>query len=342
MNELTDSNLKRPLDKSLMGAEVQALNALVSFLNNPAVTGAVVEKEIADVANSPAVKPFVDNNFISSSPFQEGAPTAPPAAPPPNKQAAPLGRKLFLTGPPPTQPVPLGRKIFLTGRLCSGKDFVAGKIGAEIFGFADPIYALAEYLLDIKVNANDGKDQPGVRKFLQTVGQWGRNEVNEQYPHTVERAMFCMMVRSLANQNCLGADGVEWGQFGLSSDLWVDGLLKRVASVESNAVDIIAVTNCRFPNEYKRLSEAGYQHFHCACSPPTWLARLAEKKLDAKSPVVSDLSEKLASDLNADLTKKLSAAKQGPKMRVIWNDEKVPCPSNRIYTLEEFVQLAKL
>lgn len=313
MNELSDSNLKRPLDKSMLGTDVQALNQLVSFLNNPAVTGAVVEKEIA--TSSPALAEALAPDKV----------VAPPA------QSAPLEQQI--------SPTPLGRKIFLTGRLCSGKDYIAGKIGADIFGFADPIYSLAAYLLNVKVNANEGKDAPGVRKFLQTVGQWGRNEVTEQYPHTVERAMFCMMVRSLANQNCLSA-GVEWGMFGLSSDLWIDGLLKRVDVLPMDSSRIIAVTNCRFPNEYKRLSEAGYQHWHIICSPSTWLARLAERKLDAKSAVLSDTSEQLASNLNADLTRKLSAAKHGPKMRVIWNDEKLPCPSNRIYTFAEFTSLA--
>lgn len=314
MNELSDSNLKRPLDKSMLGTDVQALNQLVSFLNNPAVTGAVVEKEIA--TSSPALAEALAPDKV----------VAPPA------QSAPLEQQI--------SPTPLGRKLFLTGRLCSGKDFVAGKIGAEIFGFADPIYALAEYLLGVKVNANEGKDLPGVRKFLQTVGQWGRNEVSEQYPHSVERALFCRMVRGLTAQKAKLGAGVNWMRFGLDADLWIDGLLKRVASVESNAVDIIAVTNCRFPNEYKRLSEAGYQHWHIICSPSTWLARLAERKLDAKSAVLSDTSEQLASNLNADLTRKLSAAKHGPKMRVIWNDEKLSCPSNRIHTFAEFTSLA--
>lgn len=306
MDELSNPKLQRPLDKSNLGTEVAALNSLVGFLNTGAVVPPEAKEEIAAAFHK------------TPSPVQEqGAPIAPPAARPPNPVA------------------PLGRRIFFTGRMCSGKDFVANQIGADIFGFADPIYSLAEYLLNIKVTANENKDAPGVRKFLQQVGQWGRNEISEQYPHTAERAMFCMMVRSLANQNCLGP-GVDWGIFGLTADLWIDGLLKRADAVNSNR---IVVTNCRFPNEYRRLSEANFEHWHIVCSPQSWLSRLAEKKLDAKSPEVSDMSEKLAADLNADLLKKMSAQKVGNKMRVVWSDT-TPPPSNRVYSLDEFKALA--
>lgn len=305
MDELSNPKLQRPLDKSNLGTEVVALNSLVGFLNTGAVVPPEAKEEIAAAFHK------------TPSPVQEVAPILPSASRLPNPVA------------------PLGRRIFFTGRMCAGKDFVANKIGADIFGFADPIYSLAEYLLNIKVTANENKDAPGVRKFLQQVGQWGRSEATEQYPHTAERAMFSLMVRSLANQNCLGP-GVDWGMFGLTADLWIDGLLKRADAVNSNR---IVVTNCRFPNEYRRLSEANFEHWHIVCSPQSWLSRLAEKKLDAKSPEVSDMSEKLAADLNADLLKKLSAQKQGNKLRVVWSDT-TPPPSSRIYTLDEFKAMA--
>lgn len=338
MNELFDSKTAKPVNRV---AEEQALRGLIDFLNNPTITGVapLTPEQQAEVAASftPPRRPehmrgapstavdlpakqigAVVNNDLTPSPVREEAPT-------PDKVVA-----------PPVTPVPLGRKLFFTGRLCVGKDFVANKIGADIFGFADPIYSLAEYLLHIKVNANEGKDLPGVRKFLQTVGQWGRNEVSAQYPHTTERSMFNLMIRSMANQL---SGGVDWQKFGISPDLWIAGLLQRVADLGEDWSNRICITNCRFPNEYKRLSAAGFEHWHVVCAPQTWLARLAEKKLDAKSPEALDTSEKLAADLNADLTKKLSAQKHGPKMRVVWSDS-APPPSSRLYTVEQFVSIA--
>lgn len=333
MDELTDTNLKKPLDKSNMGTDALALRELVGFLNNPNVTGASVppeaKRQIEAAFNSQAVKPFVNNDLIT--PSTAPSPTTEQQLPQPSNAVVPP-RVIDI------QQVPLGRKLFFTGRLCAGKDFVANKIGASIYGLADPIYSLAEYLFEIKVNANEGKDKPGIRAFMQAVGQFGRNEVNAQYPYTIERSMFNLMIRSLANQNCLSS-GVEWGMFGLTPDLWIDGLLSRAAK-DTNSKHIV-VTNARFENEYKRLSQDGFQAWHVVCSPQTWTARLAERGLNPNSPEVKDTSEKLASDLNADLTKKLSAQKGGNKMRVVWSDSVVSSPSSRLYTVEEFVSMSK-
>lgn len=301
MSELKPSTPFRPIKPD---APDNALTSLVGLLNNPLITGAVVP---------------VEKEILTPSPVSDPAP---------------------VTAPPPARdiPTPLGRKLFFTGRLCSGKDYAAGKLGASIYGLADPIYSLAEYLLNIKINANEGKDAPGVRAFLQTAGQWGRAEVNAQYPHTPERAMFTMMVRSLANQNVFNFGGVDWRMFGLTSDLWLDGLISRVATDSTGK--LVAVTNVRFPNEYKRLVADGFQAWHCVCSPQSWIARLAERKLKSDSPELADVSEQLATNLNADLTRKLSANKNGPRMRVVWSDSAVPPPSPRLYSLEEFVSLS--
>lgn len=331
MDELTNSKLRKPLDKSNMGGDVASLKQLIGLMNNPLITGADVppeaQQQINAVFNSEAVKPFVQNNLSPTS-------TAP----------SPTTERAVSASVPPNvidNPVSLGRKIFFTGRLCAGKDFTAAYIGANVFGFADPIYALTEYLHNVKVTATQGKDLPGIRQFLQTVGQWGRNEVNTKYPLNAERAMFCMMIRSLASHNCLMSEGlhlgVDWGMFGLTPDLWIDGLLKRVEVAPEG--QRIAVTNCRFANEYKRLVAAGWQHWHIICSPQQWLARLAILNLDANSPTVSDMSERLAIDLNADLTRKLSANKNGNKMRVVWSDPS-SSPSNRIYSLAEFKSMS--
>ena len=327
---LSSQELKKPLDRANLGTDSLALRSLVNFVNNPEVSGAVMtaadKREIADTFKQPALD-------------RRGATMI--SDPLPQLQTPSPSRELPTTSnspPDTTTPAILGRKIFFTGRLCSGKDWCASAIGATIFGFADPMYALTEYLFGIKVNSNDGKNIAGVRKFLQLVGQWGRNEINEQYPLTAERAMFCLMVRSLANQKISFGLGIDWGRYGLTQDLWIDGLVNRINAHESEGR--VATTNCRFVNEYKRLIAEGFEHWHVVCSPQTWISRLQLKGLKPDSSEVKDMSEKLASDLNTNLTKQLSAQRVGKKLRVVWNDPQVPPPSNRIYTLAEFTKLA--
>lgn len=320
---LSNQELKKPLDRANLGTDSLALRSLVNFVNNPEISGAVIsaadKKEIADTFKQPLDR---RGATIIAEPTPSTSQESPTASNSP---------------PDTTTPATLGRKIFFTGRLCSGKDWCASAIGARVFGFADPMYQLTKYLFGVDVTATEGKQIPGVRKFLQVVGQWGRNEINEQYPLTIERSMFCLMIRSLANQNILPSS-VDWGVFGMNADLWIDGLITRVNNLQDE--QRVAVTNCRFVNEYKRLLAEGFSHFHVVCSPQTWVSRLQMKGLKPDSAEVKDMSEKLASDLNTNLTKQLSEQRNGRKLRVVWNDPQVPPPSNRIYTLAEFTKLA--
>jgi len=62
-------------------------------------------------------------------------------------------------------PSDLSKRIALSGRKLAGKNFIAEQAGYSIFGFADPMYALAEYYL-----GSSDKSLPGVRHFLRMVG----------------------------------------------------------------------------------------------------------------------------------------------------------------------------
>jgi hypothetical protein len=316
---------KRPLDKSQLGQDVAALRGLVAFMNNPEITGAVVPPEEKVAINKTFQQPL----------DRRGASIPIDPIPSSIDRVTPTASNIL---PEQTiNPASLGRKIFFTGRIGVGKDYNSAAIGARVIGFADPLYQLVEYLTGQKVTSTDGKQIPGVRKFLQMIGQWGRNEINEQYPLTPERAMFSMMVRSLANQNITFGEGVDWGNFGYTPDLWVEGLLKRAEVIEGR----IAVTNCRYNNEYRKLLANDFQHWHCVCSPATWTTRLASLGLSVSSPEIKDMSEKLAQGLDSDLTKKISTQRHGPKLQVIWSDDKAPSPSNRFYTTQEFLDLSK-
>ncbi len=216
--------------------------------------------------------------------------------------------------------------IFTTGKLRVGKDHILTKLGYTIHGFADPIYALCEMFF-----GTADKTKPGIREFMQTVGQWGRGAESAIYKLTPARAIFLVMIRSMAATGQLPKMGVDWKAFG-HENLWVNALLERIKTSESIRN---AVSNVRFENEYNKLVESGYTHFHVMCSSQTWEKRLKAAGVDMKAPALKDTSEKLAHDLDRDTLERIRLKPRGPKLRVIWNDEMVKSPSPRLYSLAE-------
>lgn len=298
---LGGTKLKRPLDKLAMGQEVQALNALLSMLNDP-------NKQPAE-AKVRMEKP------------KEMKQTPPP-----------------LLTPIQTIPVEITTpsKLFFTGRLKVGKDWLANEIGATIFGLADPIYYLAKHFSGVDVSFNKNKDLPGMRAFLQTLGQWGRGVINEQYPWTPARACFVTMIHSLAAVNVISGQGVNWERYGLDDNVWISAALNRIS--ESNAT-LAAVTNVRFENEFKLLQENGWTHYHVMCSSGTHKERLAKDGILPDSPVLKDMSERLAAGLDSNVTKQISAQRHGPRLHCVWNDERTPAISDRLYSVQQFKAL---
>lgn len=315
-------------------AESAALNSLLGFMNNPEVTGAAIPEGV-DPAAALKSKPEVAQHVIDTTPTQQIE--LPPV--PTSYTSAGIGQE----GTEGVDGAPRGvqtHKLFLTGRLCAGKDFVAAAAGATIFGFADPIYALAEYYFGVTVNSTTGKDLPGMRSFLQVAGQWGRNEVSVGYPLTAMRATFCDMVR---NSPALVPYKVQypevsWQSFGQNPTIWVDAGIQRAnAFADANPGAIIAVTNCRFEFEFKALQAAGFSHWHILTSAATWSKRLAEKGIKPTDPTLKDISEQLAHKIDAGIQKTLSTQKTGAPLRAIWSDT-VPSPSNRLFSVEAFLK----
>ena len=243
-----------------------------------------------------------------------------------------------LPTPIPTNAARLGNRLFFTGRLGVGKDYVGAAIGGSRFGFADPIYEVASFLFGVPMDGNStNRDLPGMRKFLQQVGQWGRGESSPEYPFTPERAIFCSLIRSLGGSGLLPKE-VVWSGYGSDNMIWVSAMLLRVReAVKANPDQRIFNTNVRFKHEFEPLLTEGFEHWHVMCSPKMHESRLAKRGLTLKSPEVSDVSEKLAAALDADVIKKISTLRDGPKLRVVWNDSSVPAPSRRFYTLAEFL-----
>lgn len=311
MNELKNNTLARPMDPNMMGGEVAALKSILDLTANPDLELLPGQK-----ARTSADQP----TEINEGPVQDPVPYQSPAAP-----VAPIqGLKR-----------PVGRCLLLSGSLAVGKDYVAAAAGARIFGFSDPMYLVASYLTGVKVTSTENKDLPGMRDLLQKIGQWGKNDVNEKYPFTPARAVFCYIVRSLGLRGAFDAN-VEWDQFGLDPNLWIKACEKRVAALQEGGR--VAITNARFKNELEHFRALpDWDHWHVMCSPETWKERLAKKKLTPQSKELQDVSEQLALALNRDVAKKLAARTSNNMLRVIWNDTR-PAPSPRLYTTQQFLQ----
>jgi hypothetical protein len=331
MNELSNPELKKPLDRANLGLDRGAVNALVGFINNPAVTGADVPKGAQTTAESPLDR--TGATILGADPATEQQPQQRP--------------RLKGSAPRPIAPAPIAApaaikpitatKFAFTGRLKSGKDYLAAAIGAKIFGFADPLYFLQEYFF-----GNTNKDLHGARGFLQTVGQWGWGRISDKYPLTPARATFQVLIRSLGKAGAFAAADklcVDWDSFGRNQRIWVDAALSRVAQFETaNPGAKIAIVNARFEHEFLPLREAGFEHYHVMCSPKTWAKRLHAAGLSTDNPAVIDPSESLARGLDADVTKKISAQKSGAMLKAIWSDDEVGSPSARIYSTSQFLK----
>lgn len=305
--------------------ESLAIRGIAADMQNPKLTAGLSKDEAAEVQR-------ILMGIGSAIPDARQPDASAVAQPPPEPvKAAPAPLPASKTAPV----IVAGERIFFTGRLGVGKDYNAAAAQYPVQGFAEPIYQLATHFFGVQVDANNGKDLPGMRVFLQAVGQYGRGEVSATYPYSPVRAMFLTMIRSMAEAGVLPA-GTDWKQFGTSDNFWVDALLGRTKDLQR-----FAITNCRFPNEFDRLKKSGFSHFHCICSSKTWAERLAKKGLTADSPAVKDVSEQMAAQLDAQVIKTLSQQKTGPKLRVIWSDQNVLPPSPRLLTVDEFVNAAK-
>jgi hypothetical protein len=314
MKELSSNPkaLKSLRPPGAISPEAGALNTLLATLNNPNITGAVVPEGDGD-----------------------GATVAPP------DPAVVASRPQAAVPRPPAPRAITASKFAFTGRLKAGKDYVAAAIGAKIFGFADPLYALQDHFFGTSAVTNPKhKDIAGARQFLQTIGQWGWGAVNDKYPLAPARAVFTTMIRTMGESGVFPAElKVDWANFGKVQTLWVDAALARIdAFLEQHPESRIAIVNARFVHEFEPLKTAGFEHYHVMCSSKTWTARIAKAGLKPDSAAVKDISEQLGHALDQDAIKKISAQKNGPMLKVIWNDELVPSPSPRFYTLASFLQ----
>lgn len=223
------------------------------------------------------------------------------------------------------------RLFVFSGLMHAGKDFVAKYANLQIFGFADPLYELSEHF-----HGTRDKSQPGIRRWLQTVAQWGWGCNNDEYPHTVERGMFTRLVRQQGVEMTKNFRWVNWSEYGSRQDFWANILLIRLGlrPVGSSQTFLfsdlrpnnIAITNARFDHELRPIKSAGFKHFLVACSEDSRRERMAKLGFSPTAKDQQDISEQLAQRLDL------------PDERIIWNDHR-PMPASRQFlTLDQFVE----
>lgn len=237
-------------------------------------------------------------------------------------------------------------RVIVSGRLCAGKDFVAEHSGHTVYGFADPMYRLAEHFL-----GTTDKSLPGVRRFLQKIGAWGRGEVSEDYPVTVERRKMVEELRTRGHEITGMGSKETWKYYAVRPDeaaqedgpsvgpdlgeFWIELLAERI---ERAPEDRIAITNGRFPNEIRYfLGQMDFTHFHVMCSQETRKERLEERGETLDPEAEADVTEQLAAELDrlalteeqdeGEMVKDLpTGARVGvfSGNTVVWNDDCTP------------------
>jgi hypothetical protein len=238
---------------------------------------------------------------------------------------------------------PHPRKYALTGRLRSGKDHAAKLCNGTILGFADPLYAVGKSIFGIGV---EGKDDQKIdmRSFYMKLGEWGKGTVDDQHPVTMERATFVVLMRAYGSQLC--DLPVDWRTYGTNKNIWLESLLGRSFQESGEAFSDtlegdfvprkdIFVTNVRFKFELGELRKSDFDHFHSLCSEQTYIERLRQVGLTLGDQRLKHVSEMMANELDRQVYHILRQHPAGPKLKVIWNDDR-PSPSDRLFSLDEF------
>ncbi len=221
--------------------------------------------------------------------------------------------------------------VVFSGRMGAGKDYCAEQAGLTIMGLMDPLYPICKQFF-----GTDDKSLPGMRRFMQTVGVWGRGIVNEEYPLNPERALLLREIRMM------GCDGhtplpfsCEWlpqlcymEKFGTTQRFWLDMLLHRV-----KGKDRVAIVNARFPDEISTFKGIGFQHFHVVCKKDTLAVRGRTRGL---AEGANDLTEQMALGFDREF---FEGKYTGD---VIWNDVGMPQMSpGKVYSVNAFFNITK-
>jgi hypothetical protein len=190
-----------------------------------------------------------------------------------------------------------------------GKDYVASQLGYRAVPLASPIHALTNDLLGVA-----DKNIPGVRELMQSIGQWGRGVVSQEYPLTLRRVEVTERIRERQMPVCRKHPLVCWETFGLSDSFWLDALQPWCP----DQADIpYAITGLRFVNEFDTLIRGGIEIWGVACADATLADRRGAQANN--SALDRDTSETLLKQL-LDVPPPSALRVPWRIAGIVWND----------------------
>lgn len=214
-------------------------------------------------------------------------------------------------------------KIAFSGRLRAGKDTMAILSGLSVVGFADPMYEICKFYF-----GSSDKSIPGMRTFMQYIGQVGWGCVNEKYPVDCQRILWLDKIRLEGPEIFCGNPlfaGVDWDRYGRAESFWVEVLLRRPdIQDQTYAATGLGIVNARFDHEFEPLMRAGFTHFHVKCTEKTRRSRI--EHYDAAAD--NDTSEQMAIRLD----------REAPDHITIWSDHEPMPEGHNYWTVAAFVK----
>lgn len=212
---------------------------------------------------------------------------------------------------PPPPPVAAAldlRRVFFTGRSGVGKSWLAAQAGFMEFCIQDPILRVLSDQFE-----NLGASMPV--ELINLLIAWGEGSITTATPLTVTRLMFMPYAKQ--------AFGEDFGRPGF----WAKRLIDEALSCDQPT----AITTVTDEKLFTALKEAGFTHVHVMCSNTSLQSRQKRK----------GANDALATHLDNQVLKALSMARQGDKLKVVWNDVTTAPPSARLYDIGGFLAETK-
>lgn len=279
-------------------AELRALEQTLALMNNPELKEGLSQEEI--LRQKHALRAQQQETMMASDIPRSVI------EPEDTRLHGPAATKSLPESPvPASAPTPAPQKILLTGRTGVGKDYIASRLtGAHVLNLRDPILMWAAEIFP-------GRTPEQFAGLVQTMHAWGTGEVSDKFPITPARALALKMARE------------TWGEKFGTANFWINRVISVVDQKDGQKV----VTQVDTVEEFHALIAAGFAHYHVICSSMGYNSR----------PKRTGANDSLAAALDQDVIKKISAQRNGPKLRCIWSDSVAPI-SGRLMLVDEFVQ----
>lgn len=285
-----------------------ALKQATALLNQQAAViegGASADK--ADFALQLAMATS-DNLLMGKSPSPtptQEAEAQQQVIPPP---AAPAVVEYQPSAPAATTPPPPAR-ILLTGRSGVGKRWLAAQLsGVLAISLDDEIWSIVR-------GEFPGAPEASLVNPVNSLRALGNGVISKEYPPSMTRVAVSQWFKE---------NNAQYSRFKFGTP----GFWMRVALAKAERAERVVFIGVSTAEEFKAVIAAGFKHYHVWCSQQTFATR---KKTSANT------GDPLAQYIDGDVTKQLSALRVGPRLPVVWNDPVIAPPSQRIFTVNQWL-----